>query len=404
MKPYPNLRHVRLFCHCLQFGSLTRAADLVGISQPAASQALKRLEMVFGAPLVDFRNAIPVATEEGRIVLVRAQRALALLRSGCARLRAARNDRSGNSAETWLTLPQLRALSAFAEGGGFSAAARILGQSEPGVHHTARQAESVLGCSLFEGSGRAVRLSGAGESVARWSRLALNELENAAAEVREHRGRYEGHISIGTLPLVRTSVVPDAIAAVSARHPLARFAIAEGRYDDLVRDLEMGRIDILMGALRRTLNSNLLVQEMLFTYRLSVVARADHPLAGKSGVSTADIAEYPWIVARQDAPARETFMTLAARFPADKPARRAIETGSLVAIRGIVMKSDHLALLSRHQAHYEIQAGFLVALDFDLPDLGHSIGVTTRRHWLPTALQKEFVETLRNVTRCHQSQ
>src|SRR5690606_35438120 len=74
MKPYPNLRHVRLFCHCLQFGSLTRAADLVGISQPAASQALKRLEMVFGAPLVDFRNAIPVATEEGRIVLVRAQR------------------------------------------------------------------------------------------------------------------------------------------------------------------------------------------------------------------------------------------------------------------------------------------------------------------------------------------
>ncbi|WP_274425003.1 LysR substrate-binding domain-containing protein [Chelativorans sp. YIM 93263] len=397
MKQYPNLRHVRLFCQCLQSGSVSRAADLVGISQPAASQALARLEAIFDATLIDPQHSTPVATEEGRIVLTRAQRALELIRTGCARLRGPTNERNDSSVEGRLTISHLRALSAFAEGGSFSAAARILEQSEPAVHRTARDAELTLETALLEGSGRAIRLSSAGTSAARWSRLALNELENAAAELRELRGRYEGHVSVGTLPLVRTSIIPEVIARISARHPLASFAVAEGRYDDLRRDLEMGRIEILVGALRTTLRSNMLVQEKLFTYQLSVVARADHPLAAKKALTAAGLAEYPWVVARQGTPSRETFDALTARFPPGRPAHRAVETGSLVAVRGILMKSDHLALLSQHQIEYEMRAGFLAPLDFDLPSPEHSIGMTTRRQWKPTALQSEFIETLREI-------
>lgn len=398
MKEYPNLRHVRLLCACAQLGSLSRAAEQVGISQPAASQALARLETIFDTPLIETQHGGTAPTEEGRIVLVRAQRAIELIRTGCARLRPGGNGRDA-SIEGRMTLSHLRALSAFAEGGSFSAAARLLGQSEPAVHRTARDAEATLQVPLFEGSGRAIRLSRAGTSAARWSRLALNELDNAFVEVREFRGRYEGHVSMGTLPLARTSVVPAAITAVSARRPLASFAIAEGRYDDLLRDLEMGRIDLLIGALRRDVSSGTLVQEELFTYWLSVVAGADHPLAHKKPITVSDLADNPWVVAREGTPSRETFLALAESFPPDRPAKRSVETASLVAVRGILMGSDHLALLSRHQIAYELRAGFLVALDFEPPDPGHSIGITTRKHWMPTALQKEFIEALRTVTR-----
>lgn len=399
MKHYPNLRHVRLFHACLQTGSVSRAADMVGISQPAASQALVRLEAVFGAPLIEMKGGGPIATAEGRIVLSRAQRAIELIRTGAARLRSQADDRAdGEATEARLRLPHLRALSAFAEGGSFSAAARILGQSEPAVQRTAREAEAVLGVPLFEGTGRAIRLSGAGTSAARWSRLALNELENAAAEVREYRGRYEGHVALGTLPLARTSIVPEAIAAVGARHPFARFTVAEGPYDDLLRDLEMGRIDLLIGALRRSLPSNTLVQEELLTYRLAVVARAGHPLALKERASLSDLAAYPWIVARPDTPSRETFRALAARFPRDRPARETVATGSLAVARGILMNSDHLALFSRHQIAYEMRAGFLTTIQVDIPDPDHAVGITTRRHWIPTALQSEFIATLRAIT------
>lgn len=394
MKTYPNLRHARLFCACLSLGSVTRAAEMIGVSQPAASQALARLEDIFGAALFDMTDGRPTATEAGRIVAARTQRALDLIRAGCARLRHPSASIAEAGTENLLSTPQLRAISAFAEGGSFSSAARVLQQSQPAVHKMARSIEASLQQSLFEGAGRSIHLSNTGMAVARWARLALNEFESAAADVRELRGSYEGEVLIGALPFSRTSLVPDAITQIAARHPKARFSIAEGPYDDMLHDLEMGRLDILVGAMRRDFTSASLVQSELFTYRLSVVARAGHPLAGKRNLTLSDLAEYPWIAARRETPSRALFQKLAARFPEDKPVVCSVETGSLVAARGILMNTDHLALLSDHQAAYEIRAGILGILDFDTGDAGHMIGITTRKHWLPTMLQSEFIREL----------
>ena len=338
MKTYPNLRHARLYCACLSLGSVTRAAEMIGVSQPAASQALARLEDIFGAALFDMTDGRPTATEAGRIVAARTQRALDLIRAGCARLRHPSAGLGETGPETLLSTPQLRAISAFAEGGSFSSAARVLQQSQPAVHKMAAASiEASLQQSLFEGAGRSIHLSNTGMAVARWARLALNEFESAAADVRELRGSYESEVLIGALPFSRTSLVPDAITQIAARHPKARFSIAEGPYDDMLHDLEMGRLDILVGAMRRDFTSASLVQNELFTYRLSVVARAGHPLAGKRNLTLSDLADYPWIVARRETPSRALFQKLAARFPEDTPVVCSVETGSLVAARGILI-------------------------------------------------------------------
>lgn len=397
MKTYPNLRHARLYCACLSLGSVTRAAEAIGVSQPAASQALARLEEIYGAALFDMTDGKPTATEAGRIVQARTMRALELVRAGCGRLRHANGETADTGLENLLSTPQLRAVSAFAEGGSFSAAARILKQTQPAVHKMARSLETSLQHDLFEGAGRSIRLSDKGLAVARWARLTLNEFESAAADVRKLRGSFEGEVNIGALPFSRASLVPDSIARVLARHPRARFSIAEGPYGDMLNDLEMGRLDILVGAMRKDFASANLVQNELFTYRLSVVARAGHPLSGKSGLTLSDLADYPWIVARRDTPSREVFQQLVARFPADKPVVSNVETGSLVAAREILMKTDHLALISSHQAAFEIRAGSLTVLDFDTGDPGHMIGLTTRKHWLPTSLQSEYINELHAV-------
>jgi hypothetical protein len=61
----------------------------------------------------------------------------------------------------------------------------------------------------------------------------------------------------------------------------------------------------------------------------------------------------------------------------------------------VLLKSDHLALLSRHQIRYELEAGFLATVDHPLSGSRRPVGVTLRRHWLPTALQAEFLSLLR---------
>lgn len=393
MSPLPNLRHIRLFIACADYGSMTAAATKLGITQPAASQALKRLEQTMGATLVERQGMMLSA--EGQLALRRFQRICDLIRQACGHVGKA--EVAG--IEMRLAWPHLRALSAFAEHGSFSAAARMLGQSEPAVQQAARDAELVMDTQLFEGSGRAVRLTDVGHSAARWFQLTLAEFDSAVDEIMETRGRYAGRVSIGTLPLTRTFLVPEAVATLAQRHPLARFEISEGNYEALLSDLERGRIDLLVGALRSGTVSKTLKQERLFNFELRIVGRADHPLhKQQTGLSPADLARFPWIVARRGTPSRETFMAMAATFPHEQPARESVETGSLNAIRGVLLKSDHLALLSQHQIRYEMEAGFLAPLDYDLPHSHSTVGMTIRRNWLPTALQSEFLAALRETS------
>jgi LysR family transcriptional regulator of gallate degradation len=383
----PNLRHIRLFVAFADKGSLTAAADTLRITQPAASQAIHALESTLGASLITRADMTP--TPEGEAALVRFRRISEFVRQAPAAPRLA------SKLDALLAWPHLRAVAAFLAHGSFSAAARGLGQSEPAVQRAAREAETIMGVTLFEGTGRTIRLTTTGQNAARTFNLAIGEFESTRTDLMERLNRFEGRVSIGTLPLTRTFLVPDAVAELAARYPLAQFEILEGSYDALISELERGRIDLLVGALRQNFDSRTLEQERLFDYELKVVGRAGHPLTGRASVGTDDLSSFSWVIARQGTPSREIFDTIAATFPPDQPARQSVETGSLNVIRGVLLKSDHLALLSTHQIRYDLEAGFLALMDCPLPPAPRSVGLTFRRHWLPTRLQADFLATLR---------
>ena len=392
---YPNLRHVRLFCACVRSGSLTQAAESVAVSQPAASQAITRLEAFYGSQLLERHQRRTTPTADGLILQARAMRALEFIRNGCQRLRA--GSACGTlPAETRLTIGHLTVLQALDHAGGFMGAAAVLGQSVAAVQRMARNAEAVLEAALFEMDGHSLRLTASGRMAARWSALALRELKNAGEELQESRGLFDGLVSIGALPMARTTIVPDAIALLAGNRPGARFEIIEGSYEQLLGDLEMGHVDLLIGALRDRIPAAL-VQEPLFEFRLSLVARCGHPLASQGRLALADLARFPWVVARKGTPNRGIFDSLAARFADRNNVLGTVETGSLTALRGILQQSDRLALLSRHQIRHELLAGSLTVLDFPLSQTPRMVGMTMRRDWYPTSLQGECLEAVRRV-------
>lgn len=413
---YPNLRHIRLFAAAVTYSSLTRAAESVHVSQPAASQAISRLEAQFGGTLLERLGTGVRPTARGTIVARRARRSLELLRSASTALvRQSRkppvqrpdggvSDRihgapSGDLLEVHTTSTQLRALAAFTEAGTFQGAARLLGQAEPSVQRAARQLERVGGVPLFDGAYRALRLTPAGAMLARHAHLILREFESAVEEVREYDGQFDGRIIIGTLPLVRTRIVPSAVAGLSGRRPDARVEILDGDYDSLVRALLIGKIDLLVGALRHRAAERGLVEETLFSDGLSIIARAGHPLLQKASVNHQDLAEYPWVLPREGTPTRAIFDALARDFPPHRCVGGPIITGSLIAVRGILMQTDRLTILSRQQIEYDEQAGLLQVVPFALDHSERPIGMTTRSDWQPTALQREFLAILREAAR-----
>jgi DNA-binding transcriptional LysR family regulator len=397
----PNLRHLRLLVAAVAKGSLTRAADHVHISQPAASQAIQRLSDVFGARLLERTGNRVVATPEGRIVAARADRALAHLAEAGRRLsRSVRAAPGGSLAadllERHATMAQLRALAAFAEAGSFSGAARALGQTEPSVQRAAREAERIAGVALFDGSFRALRLTPAGETLARHAALTLREVAAARAELAEREGRFDGRLVIGTLPLVRTRIVPEAVVALTARHPHARIEIVDGPYEALVQALRLGACDMIVGALREGAASPGLTEEVLFRDGLALVARAGHPLWGRR-LAPADLAGFPWVLPRRDTPSRAILDRLMQGWGLADRAHGQVETGSLVALRGILAASDAITLLSPRQIEVERAAGLLTVLDLPLSGTERPIGVTTLDGWQPTALGRDFLAALRRA-------
>lgn len=397
MMDLPNIRHIRAFCEVARRHSISRSAERVHLSQPAITQAIAGLEQMVGAPLFVRRADGMFATEAGTLFLARAERLLDHLRIGAReviRLGGRRGGRGFAEFDLLVTAAQLRALAAIADAGNFSLAARAVGRSQPSIHRAARDLERLSGVTLFNRTATGIELTPAARALVQRVKLAMAEMAQGFAEIAELRGVDSGTLVIGGMPLSRAAILPAAINALSAEFPAVRISVVEGPYDDLLHGLRQGEIDLLIGALRDPVPIDDVVQEPLFDDPLVVMARRDHPLAGRARVTLDDLAAYPWGVPRRGAPTRDRFEALFDGHP-NPPFDGLVEASSLVLMRGLLLGSDRLTLISQHQIRHEQELGLLVQLAFPVADTARPIGITLRRDWRPTPTQRRFIDHIR---------
>src|SRR5690242_17877101 len=82
----PSLRQLHCFLLTVDCGSIGRAAEEIGLSQPAASDAVARLEQVFGATLLVRHVSGSAASPTGELLAVRVRRFFARLEQGLSAL------------------------------------------------------------------------------------------------------------------------------------------------------------------------------------------------------------------------------------------------------------------------------------------------------------------------------
>lgn len=73
MNPNINLAHLKFFCDTITYGSLSEAAKMNFISQSAISQAIAKLEVIFGTTLINATRQKITPTPEGEIVFENAK-------------------------------------------------------------------------------------------------------------------------------------------------------------------------------------------------------------------------------------------------------------------------------------------------------------------------------------------
>ncbi|MGH1369566.1 MAG: LysR family transcriptional regulator [Maritimibacter sp.] len=384
MHPFDlNLRHLRALIAIREQGSISGAAEIVSLSQPALTQGLAKLEAQFACTLFERRSDGMVPTRFGQLVTDRAEAALAHLAGGTKGF-----NRVFSLPENVITMTQVRAFLALADAGSFVSAAGTMGLSQTAVHRGVRELESVLGAEMVERRGRGVWINAGGKRFARGARLAVAELAAAIADTQDES---EGEsIAIGALPLSRPFLVPAAMGRLAAERPRARFEIFEGSWREMVEPLRDGAVDMVVGTLRSHEVADLR-QVPIYDDQLVIAAGAEHPLAGAQKPDLDALRRYPWIVPPKNSPLRQEWERL---FAGSQKPNGPIETGSVMIIGRLLTEGEFLTLLSPSQIALQIGAGLLAQVGPPLSQSTRRLGIIVRQDWRPTRLQRRFMELL----------
>lgn len=383
-----NLRHLRALAAVRDLGGISAAAASVNLSQPAVTQAIAKIEAQAGVRMFERHPSGMTATDAGHLLAGRVDAAVVALAEGWRAIKGAAD------ADRLVTMAQVRALLALADAGSYVGAAEAAGLSQPSIHRAVADLERLCGCDLANRHGRGVALTRGGTRLARAFRLAVKELEAALHELAILGGRDSGAVRIGAAAPAITRMVPLAAARFHAQHAAVAIEICEGSQASLISKLRDGSLDCVVGPLEKAAQGVDLVQEVLFEEAIAVVARADHPLAGKGQPGLARLASFPWAVGAEGTPLREQWRRMflnGGLYPPEAP----ICCASVAAIRALIAQSDFLALLSPEEVRLELESGLLATVGQPLGETSRSIGLATRKDWYPTPAQATFLDELR---------
>lgn len=388
----PNLMYLRTLVRVADNRTLTNAARKMLRSPSVVHDGIGELETQLGVSMFERVHGGWKVTAEGNCVLLRARRILAELAVLPAIL-----GQPPVTVHEQLYLLNARRLIAFVKLcrlRNMGRVASVMDVTQPAISSAIKAMEAGTNVKLFERHGRGVHPTDVALAILPAIRRSINELNQIAQDLAALAGEISGKVRIGALPLGRTRIVPQAILRMLEVHPNVQVQTFEGNYEQLEVDLRNGDLDLVFGALREEEDTGLL-NEPLFEERLLIIARAGHPLSGGE-LPLGALAAAEWILPRTPSPARVVIERCFAELSFPSPRAR-VESGDMAVIRGLLAKSDWLAIVSHHQFETDLSNGELVALKVELPETKRRIGIVTRRGALHPPAVAAMIEALRQL-------
>jgi DNA-binding transcriptional LysR family regulator len=258
-----------------------------------------------------------------------------------------------------LTFRQLRVFVEVAQQGSMARAAEALQLTPPAVSMQIKEVETQVGLPLFDRTGRAVRLSTAGEYFLVHARRLLAALKDADQAMARLKGIERGLLTVGMVSTAKY-FVPQLLARFQDDHRgvEVKLTVAASR-EQLVQLLQAGEVDLsIMGRPPRELVAR---AQSFAAHPLVFVAAPSHPLAGRRGLPVAALTDLPMILREHGSGTRNHLDTFLAeqRFTP----RVAMELASNETIKQAVIAGLGMSFLSLHMVGLELRNGLLVVLD-----------------------------------------
>jgi LysR family cys regulon transcriptional activator len=193
-----------------------------------------------------------------------------------------------------MTLKQLRLLQEIARRSmNISQAAAALYTSQPGVSRQIQLLEAELGVDLLlRRKNRILALTEAGQRVLEAAQRLLNEAENIRRIADESKHSAGGRLALATSHLHARYTLLRPVKAFTARYPDVDLHLLQADADDIPRLVAENAADIGVST-ELTADHPALVLLPGGTVQRTLIMPPGHPLAGKAGLTLADLARYP---------------------------------------------------------------------------------------------------------------
>lgn len=195
-----------------------------------------------------------------------------------------------------MNLRYLHYLRLVVEHGGFGAAARAAGVSQPAVSHAMQVLERDLGTPLFTRAGRNRQPTEAALRIARQAAAVQQQIGELAPAHKTPRSRATADVlRAGVCAAAGLLYGPALHAAWCAGHPQRRLEMVSADEGTLLSGLKAGVFDLAIAPLPRGYTTAGLQTHWLYMSTPQVYARSGHPLA--SARSLEDLREAQWAIA-----------------------------------------------------------------------------------------------------------
>ena len=202
-----------------------------------------------------------------------------------------------------LDVRRLRVLREVAARGSFSAAAEALAYTQSAVSQQIAALEREAGTRLMERSARGVTPTDAGRALVVHADAILARLADAEAELDAIAGLRGGRLRLTTFATAGATIVPKAIVSFRRSHPGVELVLGPEEPQDGLAALRAGDADIAL-TIATTFDAPGRDDDLEIVHLLDdpmyLMLAADHPLAARSRLRLADLADDEWILGSSD--------------------------------------------------------------------------------------------------------
>lgn len=234
--------------------------------------------------------------------------------------------------------------------------ARRLNVASSAVSRQIAQFEDALGMTLFQRSGRSLKLTAAGEILHRHVRRLLAPLESAVSELDMLRGLKTGSVRIATVESVGQSFLPPLLADFAQHYPSLHLDVSITSSANVVAQLIDEQVDVGFGFLTKP--SRDVEMAVRRDVRIGALMRPDHPLAAVERLTLATCFAHLVAVGKRELSIREAIEPLLEQ--ANMAVSPMLEVGSIRMLVELALIGRHVSITTPIGAQEEIRNGALL--------------------------------------------